>query len=239
MVATWEFEMMGGVAMREPSFASSSAVRAVAEVSHDLRSSVAALQLLVEGVADGVVRVDGGSPWALRMVAHVRLVSDLVRQLDDSERLGAASGAVSETAIAPLIDRWLQAMRFSAEANGITLEGSSEGQLPAVLCQPEQISRVLLNLLDNAIRHTAPGGTVTLRATSQVGGVRVEVHDTGPGIPSEVCERVARCASTDVSTGLGLGIARTIVEAHGGQLSIPSIGEGATVRFSLPAAPVD
>lgn len=224
--------------MREPSFAPSTGTVAVAEVSHDLRASVAALQLLVEAVADGIVRVDDGSPWARRMVAHVRLVGDLVRQLDEKRALGRSAAAVSETAIAPLIERWAQAMRFSAEAKGIALEESSEGQLPAVLCRPEQISRVLLNLLDNAIRHTAPGGQVTLRATSETGYVLIEVHNTGSGIAAEVCDRVARRDPTDSSTGLGLGIAREIVEDHGGRLSIPSVSEGATLRFTLPAAPV-
>ncbi len=225
------------MAMREPSFVPSPAVGAVAELSHDLRASVAALQLLVEAVADGIVRVDDGSPWARRMVAHVRLVSDLVRQLGASESPQAPAAVRMETAIEPLIARWAQAMRFSAEAKGIALEGSSEGQLPAVLCRPEQISRVLLNLLDNAIRHTGPGGKVTLRATSESGYVWIEVHNTGSGIPAEVCDRVARGGANDASTGLGLGIARDIVEAHGGRLLIPSVGEGATLRFSLPAAP--
>jgi signal transduction histidine kinase len=109
---------------------------------------------------------------------------------------------------------------------------------------PEKLQRVLFNLTQNAIHHTPPDGSVTVRAESGDGSVEVEVADTGEGIAAAERERIfepfyrggADSARTRAGAGLGLTICRAIVEAHGGRIWLAESVEGARVRFSLPAA---
>ena len=103
-----------------------------------------------------------------------------------------------------------------------------------------RVGEVLSNLLTNALRHTPPGGSVTVAAARDGGGVAFSVTDTGTGIaPDEldrVFDRFARSAGS-AGSGLGLAIARSLVRAHGGEISASSEpGRGATFRFTLPAA---
>jgi len=106
---------------------------------------------------------------------------------------------------------------------------------------PEQLQRVLFNLIQNAIRHTPPDGSVTVRAEDVDGAVEVEVADTGDGIPAAARERVfepfyrADSARHDPGAGLGLAISRAIVEAHGGAIWLEDAPVGTRVRFRLPA----
>jgi signal transduction histidine kinase len=103
---------------------------------------------------------------------------------------------------------------------------------------------VLFNLIQNAIRHTPPDGSVVVRAQPAEAGVEIEVADTGEGIPGSDRERVfepfvqgpGREARSDGSAGLGLAIARAIVEAHGGEIWLEDAFVGTRVRFSLPVA---
>ena len=107
---------------------------------------------------------------------------------------------------------------------------------------PEQLQRVLFNLIQNAIRHTPPDGSVTVRAEDVDGGVEIEVADTGNGIAPDQRERVfepfyrADASRHDPGAGLGLAIARAIVEAHGGAIWLEDAPVGTRVRFRLPAA---
>jgi signal transduction histidine kinase len=105
---------------------------------------------------------------------------------------------------------------------------------------PEQIQRVLFNLIQNAIRHTPADGSVTVRAESAAGGVQIEVADTGSGIADGDRDRVFEAffqsggARTNGSAGLGLAISRAIVEAHGGRIWLEPCARGTSVRFTLP-----
>jgi signal transduction histidine kinase len=107
---------------------------------------------------------------------------------------------------------------------------------------PEQIQRVLFNLIQNAIRHTPADGSVTVSAARAAEGVQVEVADTGSGIADDDRERVfeaffqAGASRTNGSAGLGLAISRAIVEAHGGRIWLEEAPHGTRVRFSLPAS---
>jgi len=107
----------------------------------------------------------------------------------------------------------------------------------------EQLQRVLFNLIQNAIHHTPPDGSVTVRAQDVDGGVEIEVADTGQGIAPEQRERVFEpffrgdASRTAPGAGLGLAISRAIVEAHGGRIWLePAAPRGTRVRFTLPAA---
>jgi two-component system sensor histidine kinase BaeS len=133
------------------------------------------------------------------------------------------------------------------EAKGVRLVTDIAAGLPQLSLDPERMGQVLGNLLDNALRHTPAGGTVTISATTsrRTGGVALSVADTGDGIPAEhlahVFERFYRVDTArdraHGGSGIGLAIAKAFVEAHGGQLSATSsgTGQGSTFRILLLA----
>jgi histidine kinase len=127
----------------------------------------------------------------------------------------------------------------------VTLDDDLPGDLPPVFADRERVHQVLFNLLDNAVRFTPLGGRVTVTASSHNGSVDVVVADTGPGISSEhlprVFERFYRVDESrsrdDGGTGIGLAIARSVVEAHGGRIWADSEpGRGSAFTFELPVA---
>ncbi len=131
-------------------------------------------------------------------------------------------------------------------AKGVRLITRTATRLPDLRMDPDRIGQVLGNLLDNALRHTPAGGTVTISATAspRTGGVELSVADTGDGIAAEhlphVFERFYRVdAARDRAhggSGIGLAIAKALAEAHGGQLTVtsPGTGQGSTFRVVLP-----
>jgi two-component system sensor histidine kinase ResE len=143
-----------------------------------------------------------------------------------------------------LISDVLERMRALADQRRVRLDGRVAPQIDPVTIDPQKIERVLANLIGNAIRHTPEGGQVTIDAQRDDGRVRVSVRDTGEGIPEEdlprVFERFYRGeksrARSSGGAGLGLAIARGIVEAHGGHIEVNSrLGEGSIFTFTLPA----
>jgi signal transduction histidine kinase len=139
-------------------------------------------------------------------------------------------------------------MRTTAEERGVSLHveppaGRAPGPSLVAHIDPDQVRRVIFNLLDNAIRHTPPGGSVTLSVRGGGQAVEVEVLDDGPGIPpadrAHAFEPFFRgaedAARSGRGTGLGLAIARAIVHAHGGEMWLGAPAPGARVCFSLPA----
>lgn len=119
-----------------------------------------------------------------------------------------------------MFERWSHAMHEVAHAKGIEIRDCVQDELPSVACQPEQISRVILNLVDNAIRHSPRKCVVVLRALAQAGEIEIQVDDSGPGFRAPAAQRVLQAEhppvhSGDGRRGLGLLIARSIVEAHG------------------------
>jgi len=203
---------------------------------HDLRNSLAALRLLVEAVRDGVIEA---SPNTVdQMLVHVRLLGALIdAQSDgcDRRRGVAASDAVC---IASLLRQWAAAMGPEARKRQVDLRLVVAADLPQVECQPDQISRVLAHLIDNAIRHTPAGGSVIVRGLAHPEGVQVEVDDSAHRLTPHDCPAMpdtARVPATSSAGGLGLTIARTIVQAHGGALWAGSPPSAASLRFYLPA----
>jgi two-component system OmpR family sensor kinase/two-component system sensor histidine kinase BaeS len=145
-------------------------------------------------------------------------------------------------AVAPgrLVDDVVAAFRARAAEKGIELSGQATPGLPAIEADPVRIGEVLANLVANAIRHTPKGGSVRVDADHAGEGVTFVVADTGPGIPLEqlpqVFDRFVK-SSDSGGAGLGLAIAKRLVEAHRGRIEArsPETG-GAEVRFTLPLA---
>jgi len=161
---------------------------------HDIRVSVTALRLLIEGMADGVIELDSDSPYLDRTKTHVTFLCELLKELPD--RLAPVPAqfgpAMRPTDLGILLEHWSHAMHEAACAKELEIRVSVQYDLPPVTCRPDQISRVILNLVDNAIRHSPRKGIVALRALAQPGGVQVQVNDAGPGFR-------ARCRSTSSS----------------------------------------
>jgi len=218
----------------------------IANVSHELRTPITALQAVLENLVDGVEPAD---PDTLRtMLAQVERLGRLVKQLLDLSRL--ESGGVPldrhDFEIRSLLDGAVREARLGAPAD-VAIEVDVEPDHLSADGDPERIHQVVANLLENALRHSPPGGTVTLRARLDHGAVAVEVVDQGPGIldaeADRIFERFYRAdsarATRDGGAGLGLAIAHWIVGLHGGEIH-PERRDphGCRMVFSLPAAPV-
>ncbi len=218
----------------------------VAAVSHDLRTPIAALGLLVDAVADGVVTSPADiAEYQGRMRVHLAHLRDLVDDLFELARLDAGDLAFEQTDVdvTELLEETAEAFRPAADNRGLTVVEDVSAPLPPVRANPERLQRVLYNLLENAVAHTPPGGTVTIAAAGVDGSVRFDVTDSGPGIAAADAGRVfdrfyrggAEASRPAGGAGLGLAIARAIVEAHGGRIWVANPGEpGARLAFTVP-----
>jgi signal transduction histidine kinase len=216
----------------------------VANVSHELKTPIAAIRAHLENLADGVEEAD---PETLQvMLSQTERLSRLVDQLLDLSRL--ESGEVpfrrEVVGIGSLVDRVISEITIGRAISDIRLEADvAEGVVAEA--DPERIHQVLFNLVDNAVRFTPPGGGIRITARRRDGRVEISVADTGVGISAEHLPRVferfyrvdASRSRDDGGTGIGLAIARSIVEGHGGRLVARSDpGQGSTFTFDLPAA---
>ncbi len=224
----------------------------IAAVSHDLRTPLASARALIEAVADGVAAdretEERYLSSARRELAHLsRLVDDLfeLARID----AGALQLTFEEASLHDLISDTISSFQPQAERRGVTLVGEVSGEVDPVLVNPPRLQRVLHNLVSNALRHTPADGTVALCVTPEGDDVRVEVSDTGEGIATEDLPRVfERSFRTERSrtraeredtpgAGLGLAIARGLIEAHGGTMDVESdLGRGSRFRFTLRRA---
>jgi signal transduction histidine kinase len=227
----------------------------VAWASHDLRTPLASLRAMVDALADGVVADPASvARYLQQSQAEIGRMSALIDDLFELAQMDAGNLVLhcETSSLADLISDTLEAFSARAGARGIALSGQVEPGTDPVWMAPDKIGRVLRNLVENALRHTPPGGAIELHALPQAGGVVVTVRDTGEGIAPEDLGRVfdrfyrgdaARArALADTGAGaisggagLGLAIARGLVEAHGGTISAESAtGRGTTMRFTLP-----
>jgi signal transduction histidine kinase len=214
----------------------------VAAASHDLRTPLASLRLLVEAIDDGVAGEDRDR-YLREVRTHVAVLSDLIDDLFELSRIeaGDISWTMRQVELGDLIGDTVAAFRTSAEERGVHLAAELPDGKVVAEADAEKVQRVLFNLIQNAIRHTPADGSVTVRATGGPGGVEVEVADSGEGIPTAENERVFEAfyrgdsARGEDGAGLGLAISRAIVEAHGGRIWLEDAHPGTRVRFTLPA----
>jgi two-component system OmpR family sensor kinase/two-component system sensor histidine kinase BaeS len=212
----------------------------LADVAHELRTPLQVIQGNTEAMLDGLYPADR---------AHLEPVLEetkvMSRLLDDLQTLSTAeAGALrlhrEPSDPAALADDAVAAFGPQADAAGVTLEALAAAGVPQLEVDPVRIGEVLSNLLSNALRHTPPGGSVAVRVDPSDSGrvVAFAVRDSGAGIPADVLphvfDRFVKAADSG-GAGLGLAIARTLVEAHGGSISADSPpGGGTTIRFVLP-----
>ena len=222
-----------------------------AAVSHDLRTPITALGLLATAIDDEVVEDAKRREYAARMNTHVRALAALIDDLFDLTRLEAKEleWTMERLRLEQLVQDAVEAMRPTADAGSVAVRAELCPPLAPSLGNHEQLQRVLFNLIQNAIHHTPPDGSVTVRAEDVDGGVEIEVADTGTGIDPLQRERVfepffrADSSRHTPGAGLGLAISRAIVEAHGGAIWLEEAPVGTRVRFrscrlSISADPV-
>ena len=214
----------------------------IADVSHELRTPLAAVRSALEGLRDGLVEATPETLAALhdKILLTTRLVRDLHQlTLADSGRLSIHPAPCS---IDEILDPIAETIGVQMEDAGIRLEQRMDEGLPKVLADRQRIEQVLLNLLSNAMRHTPAGGTITVSAEVLPGEIEITVCDDGPGLSDADLEhafdrfyRADEARTSDAGAGLGLPIAKAIVEAHGGAIRAENVPEGgACFRFTLP-----
>lgn len=218
--------------------------RLLSDLAHEMRTPLATVEAHLEAVEDGVRALDASTLAVIRTsTERLRRLAEDVSAVSRAEegrltitRRVVAAETIARVAAAAAQDRYV--------AEGLTLHVAALEPVP-VDVDPDRIGQVLSNLLDNALRHTPAGGTVTLRCQRSDGEVEYRVHDTGVGIPAEhlphVFDRFYRVDTArdrgHGGSGIGLSIARALVEAHGGRITAesPGPGKGSTFSVRLPA----
>lgn len=221
--------------------------RLLSDLSHELRTPLATLSAYIDGMEDGVVPCDSQSFETMRgQVSRLRRLTTDVRAAAAAgeDALDLRAGATDPVALAHAA---VSAAAPGFAAHGVDLAYRGDVVAPRVHGDTQRLAQVLANLLDNSLRHTPPGGHVTVAVTAQAGQVLVRVQDDGSGIPPDQLEAVfarfhradpARTSGGSHGSGLGLTIARAIIHSHGGTLTAASAGngQGTTMTVKLPVS---
>jgi len=217
----------------------------VADVAHELRTPLSNIRGYLEAIRDRVVKPN---PTTIRSLdEEVALLSRLVDELQELSLAEAGELKLVYQAedIARLLEQLVTSWQPKAATKEIFLSLDTRGNLPLVSIDRARVNQVLHNLLENAVTHTPRRGTINVTATRQGNWVEVSVSDTGEGIPAEdlpnIFERFYRVdrsrARATGGSGLGLTIAKRLVEAHGGRITVQSeLGKGSRFSFTLPVA---
>jgi signal transduction histidine kinase len=221
--------------------------RLTSDLAHQLRTPLASVRATVEALDDGLLAPD---PSTLAVLTDQ--TDRLSRLVDDLERASRAQERQivlhpEPQPLSPVVERCVDAVRGRYRAKGVRLTGASAPGVPALRIDAGRLAEAITNVLDNALRHTPPGGQVTVSVRPLGGGptfaAEVTVEDTGDGFSPDQAERVFErfYRGPDVEpgsgSGLGLTIAWAIAEAHGGALTARSAGpgQGAVLTLVLPA----
>ena len=219
----------------------------VANVSHELKTPLTVIRGYAETLAGDAVPDADRREFVAKVLANARRMQQLVDDLLDLSRIesGAWSPVPERLALAPLLrDVWGTLAPRAAQAR-LAFEARVD-ERATLWADPQAARQVLLNVLDNAVRYTPEGGRIAVTAAAERGALRLEVSDTGIGIPGEhlprIFERFYRvdpARSRELGgTGLGLGIVKHLVEAHGGRVEATSrLGAGTTIVLVFPGTP--
>lgn len=220
----------------------------VASISHDLRTPLASIRAMVEALEDGVVRdPQTTEQYHAAMLQQVDRLSRLIDELFELSRLdsGPMSLRLQQVDLNELVLETVDSLRPTAIQQGVQLNLAVPSAPLTTLVDADRLQRVIANLVQNAIRHTPEGGTIKVSVRSAGQEVAVEVIDSGEGIGPKEAQRVfdrfyrgekARTAGDSTGAGLGLTIAKAIVEAHQGRIWVDAEPrQGARFVFTLPA----
>jgi len=217
--------------------------RLIADISHELRTPITAVRTTLESLRDGLMEPTQATLSALhdKILLTTRLIQDLHQlALADSGRLSMHPRPCS---IEDTFETILETIGVQMEDEDITLVREIEVNLPMIEADAQRIEQVLLNLLANAIRHTPAEGSILVRAEQISQDIQVSICDSGPGLSDldlrHVFDRFYRAdearTSDDTGAGLGLSIAKALIDAHGGRIWAENAPEGgACFAFTLP-----
>ncbi|MBO9531690.1 MAG: HAMP domain-containing histidine kinase [Solirubrobacteraceae bacterium] len=217
----------------------------IASISHDLRTPITSLRLLAEAIEDDLVDPETVKRYATSMRTNVEVLGALIDDLFELARIeaGALTWSMEQIELGQIAAEVIGTLEPEASQRGIRIQAPTDDAYE-LLGDPARLRRVLLNLLQNAVRHTPADGSVTVRIEPAAsGGWEVEVADDGEGIDPADADRIfdpfyrggSEAARTRPGTGLGLAIARAVVEAHGGRIWLAPSERGSRFRFSLAA----
>jgi len=221
--------------------------RLIGDVSHELRTPLTAIKGSMEGLIDGIL------PPTQETYQQIHAEADrLNRLVDDLQELSRVEARAYELDIHPLdvsslVQTVTKRLTPQAKSKHISLNLELPSDLPQVLADENRTVQILTNLVGNAIQYTPEAGEVTIAAKPMNNEVQISVRDTGLGIPPEHLSPIfdrfyrvdkSRSRQSGGGSGIGLTIARALVEAHGGRIWAESVGEGqgSTFKFTLPAA---
>jgi histidine kinase len=218
--------------------------RLIGDVSHELRTPLTAIKGSMEGLIDGVLPATPETYQQIHMEAN-----RLNRLVDDLQELSRVEAHAYEldirlVEVSALVQTVTKRLTPQAESKRISLDLALAPDLPHVLADEERAVQVLTNLVGNALQYTPENGQITVAAQQMSTEVQISVHDTGIGIPPEHLSHIfdrfyradkSRSRRAGSGSGIGLTIARALVEAHGGRVWVESAGEGqgSTFHFTL------
>lgn len=219
----------------------------IGDVSHELRTPLTAIKGSMEGLMDGMLPATNETYEQIHQEAD--RLNRLVDDLQELSRVEAGSYELDlqPTKLAPLVETIARRFRQQFEAKRINLDLNLPANLPLILADEHRILQVLTNLTSNALQYTPVGGTITISAARNNGTVLVTIRDTGVGIEpihlSHLFDRFyrvdkSRSRAAGGGSGIGLTIAKYLVEAHGGEIRVESegLGSGSVFSFTLPVA---
>jgi signal transduction histidine kinase len=209
----------------------------IGNVSHELRTPIAALHAVLENVVDGVAEPDAET---MRMaLSQTARLGELVTNLLDLSRVegGAIPLQLELFRVDEFLREAIEHVAVSPADVRIAVDVSPSDL--AAVADPARLRQVVVNLVENAVRHSPAGGQVSVQASAaELGGLQLDVSDEGPGIPPAerelVFQRFSRGATSAGGTGLGLAIARWAVELHGGAVEVVEVRKGCRIRVTLP-----
>ncbi|HXO19940.1 MAG TPA: ATP-binding protein [Thermoanaerobaculia bacterium] len=221
----------------------------VANVSHELKTPLSAIRGYAETLRDGALAEPAtAGRFTERILFQCRRLQALLDDLLTLSRLESLEHSPEREPVDlnDLVQRAVELLAPAAAEKGVEVElAAGERPVPPLPGDPEGLERLVVNLLDNAVKYNHPGGKVFLRLAERDGAAVLEVEDTGIGIPQEalprIFERFYRVdkgrAREEGGTGLGLAIVKHVAQIHGGQVEVESGGRGSTFRVRLPLPP--